>query len=397
MESALMINYPNAFNSSLDISEYSAMYNTPYGCQGGYSNVVMNAAADKGVTVETIWPYKSSYYNAIPPANYSTYMNDTNLVAKPIGKTVTSSRNNSVELKSFVDIQPTVIYLNSDNSLSYYKGGYYNSTSCNPNWYTINHAVVVVGYDMINKYWLVRNSWGATWGENGYVRMAMWNDGTSGLCNMYYWGGMRNGIGFTKAFGAGKATESVKPSYTSQSHSQTSAIGTTSSESAPISSEAPTSSADVSSSPVPISTLKSLAQISITPSPGSVPTISTVPPSTATVSKEWSTSRPSRTSTQSELTTSSSKFEQPSSTVGPVTSSSKFEQPSSKFTSWVSSTQVEIKSDSISGILSSESKSVEVEVSKIATVVSTKVSFTTTTSAETAATQIDGTLYHNTY
>jgi cathepsin L len=38
-----------------------------------------------------------------------------------------------------------------------------------------NHAVVIVGYGFdstLNKnYWLVRNSWGATWGESGYIRM----------------------------------------------------------------------------------------------------------------------------------------------------------------------------------------------------------------------------------
>ena len=41
---------------------------------------------------------------------------------------------------------------------------------------SINHAVILVGYgtDLATQkdYWLVRNSWGASWGEAGYIRLA---------------------------------------------------------------------------------------------------------------------------------------------------------------------------------------------------------------------------------
>lgn len=62
-----------------------------------------------------------------------------------------------------------------------YSGGIYVGDQCIPNY--MNHAVGLVGYGTENNvdYWIVRNSFGVKWGEDGYVRMIR-NDGNR--CNV---------------------------------------------------------------------------------------------------------------------------------------------------------------------------------------------------------------------
>lgn len=49
----------------------------------------------------------------------------------------------------------------------------------------MNHAVTIVGYSNDGEttpYWIVRNSWGADWGEKGYIRIAIQEgDGVCGI------------------------------------------------------------------------------------------------------------------------------------------------------------------------------------------------------------------------
>jgi len=66
-----------------------------------------------------------------------------------------------------------------------YSSGVYDG--CNQSQPDIDHAVVAVGYgeDSLGKYWIVRNSWSASWGEKGYIRLARQDnqqmaDGTCG-------------------------------------------------------------------------------------------------------------------------------------------------------------------------------------------------------------------------
>ncbi|CAI7898027.1 unnamed protein product [Closterium sp. NIES-54] len=71
-----------------------------------------------------------------------------------------------------VQQQPVVAYVEADQeSFISYAG-------------VVNHAVVIVGYDLLAAppLWLVRNSWGSGWGDQGYMQLAI--AGGSGVCGV---------------------------------------------------------------------------------------------------------------------------------------------------------------------------------------------------------------------
>lgn len=64
---------------------------------------------------------------------------------------------------------PLNVYLDG-SAMYYYTGGIFDS--CSPN-VRINHAVNIVGVNLNERYWIIRNTWGTQWGEQGYMRLAM--------------------------------------------------------------------------------------------------------------------------------------------------------------------------------------------------------------------------------
>lgn len=70
---------------------------------------------------------------------------------------------------------PVTVAVCSDEGFHTYTGGVYTPSSNGCPWYgqpSINHLVVLVGWNDATSSWILRNSWGPYWGENGYMRIA---------------------------------------------------------------------------------------------------------------------------------------------------------------------------------------------------------------------------------
>ena len=127
-----------------------------------------------GQELETAYPYKG--------------VDGTCKASKTAAQTFVTTYNNvkaysADQLKAAIAQGPVSVTIEADRYVfQMYTGGVLNSTSCGT---SLDHAVAAVGYGVENgvEYYLVRNSWGASWGENGYIKIATQASG-AGICGI---------------------------------------------------------------------------------------------------------------------------------------------------------------------------------------------------------------------
>ncbi|CAG2114961.1 unnamed protein product, partial [Medioppia subpectinata] len=79
-------------------------------------------------------------------------------------------------------IGPVALGIFSDRpNFKLYKSGVYVDNGCHG--VAADHGVVIVGYGRENNldYWLIKNSWGGTWGDEGYIKVARNNNNQCGI------------------------------------------------------------------------------------------------------------------------------------------------------------------------------------------------------------------------
>lgn len=154
----------------LSFSEQNLVDCAPcYGCNGGWSDAACNYVISK----------QNGQFNSEEDYPYTAVDGTCSFDAsKGIGKIsdiAAVSYGDENELKEkIVQYGVASVSISAGNTpFMSYTSGILDDDECTF-WASIDHAVAAVGYGSENgvDYWIVRNSWGTSWGEDGYVRMS---------------------------------------------------------------------------------------------------------------------------------------------------------------------------------------------------------------------------------
>ncbi|MBA0693930.1 hypothetical protein Goari_004269 [Gossypium aridum] len=169
---ALEAAYHQAFGRGISLSEQQLVdcagaFNN-FGCNGGLpSQAFEYIKYNGGLDTEESYPYTAT--------NGLCKFSSENVGVKVLDS-VNITLGAEDELKHAVAmVRPVSVAFEVVTSFRFYKSGVYTSKTCGSTPMDVNHAVLAVGYGVENgvPYWLIKNSWGAEWGDNGYFKMEM--------------------------------------------------------------------------------------------------------------------------------------------------------------------------------------------------------------------------------
>jgi C1A family cysteine protease len=142
------------------------------GCSGGLMDYAFKYVKDKGISIQTDYPYKGVD---------ATCKTTTGTKFKISGFTDVPA-NSAAQLKAAIVKGPVSVAIQADSTVfRNYKSGVITGTACGTN---LNHGVLAVGYETTGTpYYKVKNSWGKTWGDQGYVKIGI-TDG-AGVCGIH--------------------------------------------------------------------------------------------------------------------------------------------------------------------------------------------------------------------
>jgi C1A family cysteine protease len=129
------------------------------GCNGGWPTSAVKYVISNGLTSTAAYPYTAK------DGSCKTQGGETKITGQ-------KAASGCSGLTTAITSSPISVTVDATN-WSQYKSGVFNNCKS-----SINHAVLLVGVKDGN--WKIKNSWGSTWGETGYIRLAGGN--TCGLC-----------------------------------------------------------------------------------------------------------------------------------------------------------------------------------------------------------------------
>jgi cathepsin L len=153
-------------DSEQNLMDCSTSYGNQ-GCNGGLmTSAFKYVAANKGIDTEASYPYT---------AKSGTCHYSTSNIGGVISNYKTVASGSESGLVTAINSQPVSVAIDaSHNSFQLYKSGIYYEPACSSS--RLDHGVLAVGYGSTGAtngdYYIVKNSWGTSWGTAGYIQMA---------------------------------------------------------------------------------------------------------------------------------------------------------------------------------------------------------------------------------
>lgn len=150
-----------------------------HGCNGGQMEGAFKFVIENGQCSNSEYPYISG-----DTKQSNDYCKSCNAIVK-LTDCYDVEPNDQISLKNAVFKQPVSVAIQADSFyFQSYSSGVLDSEKCGTE---LNHGVLIVGYGEENgqKYWLVKNSWSTSWGDNGYVKIARSDsENDKGICGI---------------------------------------------------------------------------------------------------------------------------------------------------------------------------------------------------------------------
>lgn len=148
------------------------------GCQGGLMDYAFEfIQKNGGIASESAYAYTSGSgvrgtcsrtKSANPVATVSGYSDVT--------------PNSADQMRAALALGPVSVAVEADKSAwQFYSGGIMSSEECGTK---LDHGVLAVGFDSSAGFFKVKNSWGTSWGESGYIRLADTSRNSAGICGV---------------------------------------------------------------------------------------------------------------------------------------------------------------------------------------------------------------------
>jgi cathepsin L len=162
--------------------DYIRAGGTSLGCNGGDMGSAMDwIGKNNGLCTEQAYPY----FSGTTKTNGACQKSCSVVPGSDVSKTVSVGANSDSAMMTALAQQPVSVAIEADqSSFQLYKSGVF-SGSCGTN---LDHGVLLVGYGTMTggDYYILKNSWASSWGDQGYMYLGKGSqyNGGKGQCGV---------------------------------------------------------------------------------------------------------------------------------------------------------------------------------------------------------------------